>query len=488
MPKNEASLSPHVLIFPLPLQGPVNCMLKLAELFSLRRIRTTFLNTHHIHHRLLDCTDNHTYFTRYPLLRFDTVPDGLPEGNPRTGDQIPNLLNSMDAVAVPIFRQMVTSGGPYGPDSENPVTCIIADGIFTFAAEIAAEIGVPLLYFDTISPCGLWTYLCLPKLIEAGEVPFKDDNLDEIIINAPGMEGIIRRRDLPSFCRTKDLNDRIIQLVLKEDKHIPLAQGLIFNTFQELESPILSQLLNISPNIYAVGPLHAHLKARVESLTGPEFRPETSTNSIWKEDKSCISWLDAQASKSVIFVSIGSLAVMTKEQLFEIWYGLVNSGSKFLWVRRPGSVIGADAELEIPLELSEGTKERGFIVKWAPQEEVLGHPAIGGFLTHSGWNSTLESIVEGKPMICWPYFVDQQVNSRYVGEVWKLGLDMKDTCDRAVVEKMIREVMVLKKDEFLETAAKMAELAKSSVAEGGSSFLDFDRLVEDVKTMKITRK
>ncbi|KAL7107721.1 hypothetical protein ACP275_06G072600 [Erythranthe tilingii] len=302
------------------------------------------------------------------------------------------------------------------------------------------------------------------------------------------MEGIIRRRDLPSFCRTKDLNDRIIQLVLKEDKHIPLAQGLIFNTFQELESPILSQLLNISPNIYAVGPLHAHLKARVESLTGPEFRPETSTNSIWKEDKSCISWLDAQASKSVIFVSIGSLAVMTKDQLFEIWYGLVNSGSKFLWVRRPGSVIGADAELEIPLELSEGTKERGYIVRWAPQEEVLGHPAIGGFLTHSGWNSTLESIVEGKPMICWPYFVDQQVNSRYVGEVWKLGLDMKDTCDRVVVEKMIREVMVLKKDEFLATAAKMAELAKSSVAEGGSSFLDFDRLVEDVKTMKITRK
>ncbi|KAI3458622.1 hypothetical protein Pfo_015285 [Paulownia fortunei] len=480
---NQTAVSPHVLIFPLPLQGPVNCMLKLAELFCLHHIQITFLNTQHIQQRLLNCTNNENYFRKYPNFRFETVPDGLPEGNPRTGDQIQNLLESMEAVAVPIFREMVTSG-VYGPDSENPVTCIIADGIFTFATDIATQIGVPLLYFDTVSPCGFWIYMCLPKLIEAGELPFKDDNLDEIITNAPGMEGIIRRRDLPSFCRTNDLNDRIIQLVLKEDKHIPLAQGLIFNTFQELEAPILSQLLNICPNIYAVGPLHAHLKTRLAAETGPEVQPTTS-NSIWKEDKSCIDWLDAQPLKSVIYVSIGSLAVMTKDQLFEIWHGLVNSGSRFLWVRRPGSVIGLDSDSEIPSELSQGTKERGYTVSWAPQEEVLAHPAIGGFLTHSGWNSTLESIVEGKPMICWPYFVDQQVNSRYVGEVWKLGLDMKDTCDRVVVEKMIRDLMELKKDEFLRRSDDMAKLAKFSVKEGGSAFADLNRLIEDIKLMKI---
>lgn len=298
----------------------------------------------------------------------------------------------------------------------------------------------------------------------------------------------MRRRDLPSFCRTTDLDDRIIKLVLKEDKHIPLAQGLIFNTFQELESPVLSQMLKICPNIYAVGPLHSHLKARLaEAEAGEEVQPATS-NSLWKEDKSCISWLDAQPSKSVIYVSIGSLAVMTKEQLLEIWYGLVNSGSRFLWVRRPGSIIGSgdsNSDWEIPLELSQGTKERGYIVGWAPQEEVLSHPAIGGFLTHSGWNSTLESVVAGKPMICWPYFVDQQVNSRYVGEVWKLGLDMKDTCDRVVLEGMIGEVMELTKAEFLGTAAKMAELAAASVREGGSSFMDLDRLVQDIELMRI---
>ncbi|PIN07917.1 7-deoxyloganetin glucosyltransferase [Handroanthus impetiginosus] len=168
---NKTSLSPHVLIFPLPLQGPVNCMLKLAELLCLNHIQVTFLNTEHIQTRLKNCTDNETYFRKYPNFRFQTVPDGLPDGNPRTGDQIPNLLESMEATAVPIFREMVRTG-VYGPVWGDPISCIIADGIFTFATGIAEESNVPLLYFDTVSPCGFWTYMCLPKLIEAGELPF----------------------------------------------------------------------------------------------------------------------------------------------------------------------------------------------------------------------------------------------------------------------------------------------------------------------------
>ncbi|KAL6576612.1 hypothetical protein OROMI_010888 [Orobanche minor] len=474
----EDQRAAHVFIFPLPLQGPVNCMLKLAAILCLENIRVTFLNTRYIQQRLRKHTDAEIYFQKYPNFRFETVSDGLPEENPRTGDQIPNLLESLEASAVPIFREMLITSG-------SPVTCLIADGIFTFATDIAAEIGVPLLYFDTISPCGLWTYLCLPNLIQAGEVPFIDDNLDEIITNAPGMEGIIRRRDLPSFFRTNNLHDRIIQLVLKEDEHIPLAQGLIFNTFQQLEAPILSQILNICPNIYAIGPLHAHLKTRLAAETE---HPISTTTSIWEEDESCISWLHKQPPKSVIYVSVGSLAVMTKHQMYEIWHGLVNSGTRFLWVRRPGSVIGLDSDSnEIPLELIRGTEERGCMVSWAPQEGVLDHPAVGGFLTHSGWNSTLESIVTGKPMICWPYFVDQQVNSRYVEAVWKLGLDMKDTCDRVIVEKMVKELMELRKDEFLQRAEEMAKLAKSAVSSGGSSSADMGRLIEGIKMMKITR-
>ncbi|KAF2296185.1 hypothetical protein GH714_036583 [Hevea brasiliensis] len=140
-------------------------------------------------------------------------------------------------------------------------------------------------------------------------------------------------------------------------------------------------------------------------------------------------------------------AEIFQEQLMEFWHGLVNSKKKFLWVIRPECVINQDGDNlgEIPEQLQEGEKEKGYIVKWAPQEEVLAHKAIGGFLTHCGWNSTLESIVAGVPMICWPYFADQQVNGRFVTEVWKLGLDMNDVCDRGVVEKMVNDLMVDKR-------------------------------------------
>ncbi|EOY17945.1 UDP-glucosyltransferase family 1 protein, putative [Theobroma cacao] len=137
----------------------------------------------------------------------------------------------------------------------------------------------------------------------------------------------------------------------------------------------------------------------------------------------------------------------------------------------------------IPVELVEGTKERGYMVGWAPQEEVLAHCAIGGFLTHSGWNSTLESLVAGVPMICWPYFADQQLNSRFVSEVWKLGLDMKDVCDRRVVEKMVNDLIVDKREEFVKSSAEIAKLAKACVNVGGSSYCNLDRLIEDIRSM-----
>ncbi|KAK2639613.1 hypothetical protein Ddye_027408 [Dipteronia dyeriana] len=134
----------------------------------------------------------------------------------------------------------------------------------------------------------------------------------------------------------------------------------------------------------------------------------------------------------------------------------------------------------------EGTKERVYMVGWAPQEEVLEHRAVGGFLTHSGWNSMLESVVAGQPMICWPYFADQQVNSRFVGQVWKLGLDMKDhVYDRKVMEKMVNDLMVEKREEYVKSTDRMSKLAWKSVSHGGSSPCNLDRLIEDIRLMSV---
>ncbi|KAI3793275.1 hypothetical protein L1987_35891 [Smallanthus sonchifolius] len=318
------------------------------------------------------------------------------------------------------------------------------NGVMGYACDVANDVGLPFMYVRTISACCVLVFFCLTKLIESGEIAFAGNDLDTPIKSIPGMEGLIRRRDLPMFCRTRNLSDPILNFYLQNLPEITensRGHGLILNTFDDIEGPILAQIRALCPNLYAVGPLHSHLKYK---LAGQSSSSTPCSNSLWKEDTSCITWLDSQPPKSVLYVSFGSLAVMAKEQYMELWHGLVNSGSRFLWVIRLESV--ASDPTEIPLELSKGTEERGYIVGWSPQEEVLAHRAVGGFLTHSGWNSTLESVFEGVPMICWPYFLDQQVISRYVGEVWKLGLDMKDTCDRVIVEKAVRELMEDRKD------------------------------------------
>lgn len=168
----------------------------------------------------------------------------------------------------------------------------------------------------------------------------------------------------------------------------------------------------------------------------------------------------------------------------EFWHGLVNRKNRFLWVMRPDLVVGKENGDWIPAELEEGTKERGFMVGWAPQEEVLAHKAIGGFLTHSGWNSTLESLAAGVPMICCPSFGDQHVNSRFVSEVCKVGLDMKDVaCDRNLVENMVNDLMDHRNEVFLNSAREVALLANRSVSSGGSSYSNLDGLIQYIRSI-----
>lgn len=125
---------------------------------------------------MLRYADVQSTFQSYPNFQFRTIPDGLPEDNRRTRDQIIELFESMDVVRAPLFRDILLKS------DDQPFTCIMADGFFSFAVDIAKEVSVPLIYFDTISPCGLWTYLCIPKLIQSGEYPFQGHFLSLIFV------------------------------------------------------------------------------------------------------------------------------------------------------------------------------------------------------------------------------------------------------------------------------------------------------------------
>lgn len=255
------------------------------------------------------------------------------------------------------------------------------------------------------------------------------------------------------------------------------ASALILNTFDELEAPMVSRLRSIFPRVYTVGPLHG-----VEDPTAAHSPPHDSS-SLLQIDQSCTGWLDSQPSRSVLYVSFGSVAVLTRGELMEIWHGLVNSKTRFLWAIRPDLIWDENGPGAMPEELRAGGMEMGRIVGWAPQEEVLAHDAVGGFLTHCGWNSVLESICAGKPMICRPMVAEQQVNGRCVSEMWGLGVDMNCFCDRSTVERAVRDLMEGRRNEMLRSTAEIARLARDSVRDGGSSHGNLNKLIADIKIL-----
>ncbi|XP_057801386.1 7-deoxyloganetic acid glucosyltransferase-like [Salvia miltiorrhiza] len=472
----------HVLIFPMPVQGHLNSMLNLSQLFCLAGFHVTFIISDFSHRRLLQHTSVAATFARYPGFQFRTLPDGLPDDHPRAGQRAMEFLSSVTNVTVPLFKKMMLQENFFAAAGRRPVTCFVADGLLSFAADFTEEIGLPLIYFRTATTSYFWALFCFPRLLQAQEFPFAENSMDELVESIPGMEGFLRRRDLPSFYRV-DVNDPMLEKVVAVTRLIVRAQAAIFNTCDDLEGPIVAEIQKHVPRIFSIGPIHEQVKSR---LTEKKEEASIITASLWAEDRSCIDWLDAQPPKSVIYVSFGSITLVTREQVLEFWHGLLNSSQRFLWVMRPDSIIGDEGNDQLVLaELMERSKEKGLLVEWAPQEKVLNHPAVGGFLTHSGWNSTLESIATGVPMICWPYFADQTTNSRFVSEVWKVGLDIKDTCDRLIIEKAVRDLMEVRKDEFLEMAQNMAKLVKKSVSKGGSSYSNMDDLVQYIKSLVI---
>ncbi|GKC90897.1 retrovirus-related pol polyprotein from transposon TNT 1-94, partial [Tanacetum coccineum] len=229
------------------------------------------------------------------------------------------------------------------------------------------------------------------------------------------------------------------------------------------------------PSVYSIGPLHTI----VRDIEDKDL--QSLGSSLWKEEHECLEWLDCQESGSVIYVNFGSITVITPQQLEEFSWGLANSEQKFLWVIRP-DLVRVDA-LVLSAEILEMTRDRGFVASWCPQEKVLDHPSIGGFLTHSGWNSTLESITSGVPMICWPFFAEQQTNCWWCCNQWGIGVEIDSDVNRNQVEKVVRDLMDGK---CIDLTTK-ATIWKKKAASCESSRQNIDNLINQVLNPAVLR-
>jgi UDP:flavonoid glycosyltransferase YjiC (YdhE family) len=353
----------------------------------------------------------------------------------------------------------------------------------TFALRAARELGLRCATLWTASACGFIGYYHYRHLVERGIVPLKDEAqltdgyLDTVVDWIPGAPKDLRLRDLPSFVRTTDPDDIMLNFFIHETAGMSQASAVVINTFDELDATLLDAMANLLPPIYTVGPLPLTVRNNV-----PADSPVAAIGSnLWKEQEAPLRWLDGHAPRSVVYVNFGSITVMSNEQLLEFAWGLANTGYAFLWNVRPDLVKGGDSAGGLSPEIAAAMEGRSMLSTWCPQAAVLEHEAVGVFLTHSGWNSTLESICGGVPMVCWPFFAEQQTNCRYKRTEWGIGMEIGDDVRRGEVEALIREAMEGEKGQ--EMRRRVTELRDSAVAAarpGGRSMRNVDKLIEEV--------
>ncbi|KAM6555742.1 hypothetical protein CsatB_002761 [Cannabis sativa] len=346
-----------------------------------------------------------------------------------------------------------------------------------FCAEtltVSVQLKIPCFIFYTSSASDLAAFLYLPTLHRNSQKSFKDQNT---LLHIPGVPPLLSS-DMakPLLDRRDKAYDSFLACAAN---YLCEFTGIIVNTFESLEPRAIKAMLDGScvpegrtPPIHCIGPLiltkEGKRNVRSESLT----------------------WLDSQPSRSVVFLCFGSLGSFTVEQLREIALGLEKSGQRFLWVvRSPVSVANSglpDPDLDslLPDGFLDRTKEKGMVVKnWVEQVEVLSHYSVGGFVSHCGWNSVLEAVCAGVPMVAWPLYAEQRFNRVVLVEEIKIALPMNESEDGIVssdeVEKRVNELMNSERGESVRSrVVRMKNEAKAAMANGGSSQVALTKLTE----------
>ncbi|CAN6234601.1 unnamed protein product [Urochloa humidicola] len=484
---------PHAVMVPYPAQGHVTPMLQLAKLLHARGFHVTFVNNEFNHRRHLRARGPHA-LDGAPGFRFVAIDDGLPSSDAIDATQdIPALCHSTMTTCLPRFKHLLASLN--SDETSPPVTCVVVDSIMTFALRAARDLGLRAVTLWTASACGFVTYFHYRHLVDRGLVPLPaagaagdggENYLDETVIDwVPGAPADLQLRDFPSFVRTTDPDDIMLNFFIHETAGISHATAVAINTFDELDAPLLSTMADLLRlPIYAVGPLPLAVRNNV-----PGDSPVAAMGSnLWKEEDAPLRWLDGRPPRSVVYVNFGSITVMSDEQLAEFAWGLANTGYAFLWNVRPDLVSkqgrgggGAAAAGMLPEGSAAATEGRRMLSAWCPQAAVLEHEAVGVFLTHSGWNSTLESICGGVPMVCWPFFAEQQTNCRFKRTEWGIGMEIGGEVRRGEVEAIIREAMDGEKGkEMRRRVEKLRDGAVEAGRTGGRAMQNVDRLIDEV--------
>ncbi|WVY98411.1 hypothetical protein V8G54_030562 [Vigna mungo] len=441
-----------VVLIPFSAQGHLNQLLHLSNLISSHNIPVHYVST--VTHIRQATLRHHQSISNIHFHAFDVPTFVSPSPDPES-DFPYHLIPSFEAsmhLRDPVRKLLLSLS------SETKRVIVIHDAAMASVAQDATNIPNVENYTFHIT-CAFSVYVNYWDRLGRPSVEAMN------ALKVPSLEGCFPTQ--------------FLDFLTTQREFLKFSDGFIYNTSRTIDGDYieLMEAVTAGKRIWALGP----------------FNPLVVEKKHSEGRHSCIEWLDKQEPNSVIYVSFGTTTTLKVEQIQQVATGLEQSKQRFIWVLRDadkGDIFDENEakRLHLPNGFEERVKGMGVVVRdWAPQLEILSHLSTGGFMSHCGWNSCLESITMGVPIATWPMHSDQPRNATLITEVLKVGLVVKDWSERKAlvtasdVENSVRRLMQTKEgDEMRERAARLKSAIHMSTEVGGVSRMEMDSFIAHI--------
>lgn len=471
----------HIFFFPFMAHGHMIPTIDMAKLFASRGVKATIVTTplnEPLVSRTIQRSKDLGFDINIKTIKFPAVEVGLPEGcenadsitsHETQGEMTANFFMATTMLQQPLEKLL----------QECHPDCLIADMFLPWTTDAAAKFGIPRLVFHGISCFSLCASDCLNRY-----KPYKKVSSDSELFVVPELPGDIKftSKQLPDYMK-QNVETDFTRLIQKVRESSLKSYGIVVNSFYELESDYANFFKELGRKAWHIGPV---------SLCNREFEDKAQRGKEASIDEhECLKWLDSKKPNSVVYLCFGTVANFSDSQLKEIAIALEASGQQFIWVVRKDKKA-KDEEEWLPEGFEKRMESKGLIIRgWAPQVVILDHEAVGAFVTHCGWNSTIEGIAAGKPMVTWPVSAEQFFNEKLVTDVLKIGVAVGvqqwvtvygDKITSGAVEKAVTRIMTGEEAKEMRSRVEaLAGMAKRAIEEDGSSYSNLNALIEELR-------
>ncbi|CAK9167337.1 unnamed protein product [Ilex paraguariensis] len=449
----------RILVVTYPAQGHINPSLQFAKRLIQTGMEVTFVTSLSARRRITKTTGPPKDFN------FAAFSDGYDDDSKRSNTDPKKYQLEIKNRGSQTLREIIKASANEG----RPITCLVAN-----------EFHIPyaLLWIQSATVLDIYYYYfngCFDITVENCKDPLWSIELQGL--------PLVKSNDLPSFILPTNSEMFINALQLFKEQVEALDEEtnpiVLVNSFDALEPEALKAIDKY--NLIGIGPLIPSA-----FLDGKDPSDTSFGGDLFEKSNAYTEWLNSKPKSSVVYVSFGSILSLPKRQMEEIARGLLESCRPFLWVVR-AKENGEEEREEGKLSCMEELEQQGMVVPWCSQLEVLSHPSLGCFVTHCGWNSTLESLVSGVSVVAFPHWSDQTTNAKMIEDVWKTGVRVKPSGEETVEGDELKQCIEMvmgggeRGEEMRRNAQRWKDLVREAVKEGGSSNKNLKAFVQEIR-------